>query len=151
MGAETFRVLELSMQGLGCSQILMTMALEEQGRENRELVRAMSGLLRGMSCGKICGALTGACCVLGLYAGQGAAEESPDSRLDLMLREMVEWFETEYIPRYESIECGGIIDNDPRLRLARCPVIVQETFEKLAELLKSHGFKLGEGRVLPGR
>ena len=64
-------LMELGMQGFECSQILMMLALETDGCENPDLIRAMSGLTGGMGhCQKECGALTGGCCVLGYFAGK---------------------------------------------------------------------------------
>ena len=69
-------LMELGMQGFECSQILMMLALETDGCENPDLIRAMSGLTGGMGhCQKECGALTGGCCVLGYFAGRGSTEE----------------------------------------------------------------------------
>jgi len=146
MNDQSFRMFELATQGFGCSQILAQMALEEQGKANPDFVRAMTGLLSGMSCGKVCGALTGACCVLGLYAGKGSAEEHADPRLKLMLSQLVEWFEAEYTSRYGSTECAGIVGDDPKLRQTRCPQIVAETFEKLKKILADNRYDLGQGR-----
>jgi len=146
MNDSSFRMFELSMQGFGCSQVLMQMALEEQGKSNPDLVRAMTGLLRGMNCGKVCGALTGACCVLGLYAGRGTNEEHDDPNLDLMLHQLVGWFEAAYASRYGSIDCAGIIGDDAQLQLTRCPQIVSETFEKLKEILTSNHCEFRQGR-----
>ena len=97
MTDELIRMMELSQQGFYCSQIMIIMALEAQGKSNPDLVRAMSGLLGGIGfCGKTCGTLTGGACLIGLYAGKGTVEEQPDSRLYLMMSELVEWFEKEY-------------------------------------------------------
>jgi len=85
MNDEAFRVMDLGMQGFQCSQILVQIALEAQGKKNSELVSAMSGLLGGMGCGKTCGALTGACCLIGLYAGMDGDQKSDHERLPLML------------------------------------------------------------------
>ena len=146
MSDSSFRMFELHTQGFGCSQILMQMALEEQSKSNSDLVRAMTGLLRGMNCGKVCGALTGGCCVLGLFAGRGPKDEQEDPNLDLMLHQLVEWFEAEYKSRYGSIDCAGIIGDDPQLQLTRCPQIVAETFEKVKEILTSSHYKLSQAR-----
>lgn len=143
---ESFRMLELASQGFGCSQILMEMALEQQKKSNPDLLRAMTGLLGGMSCGKVCGALTGACCVLGLYAGKGSQQERADPALSPMLTQLVEWFASEYTPRYGSIECTGIVGGDPKLRQARCPQIVAETFSKLKEILAANHYPLDQQR-----
>ncbi|HKS77094.1 MAG TPA: C-GCAxxG-C-C family protein [Terriglobales bacterium] len=142
MNDHSFRMFELAHQGFGCSQILAMVALEEQGKSNSDLIRAMSGLLNGMACGKTCGALTGACCVLGLYAGKGKEQERFDDRLHGMLRDLVDWFESEYTGRYGSIECNQIVANDSRLRLERCPQIVAATFAKIKEILEENGYRL---------
>ncbi|HVN20737.1 MAG TPA: C-GCAxxG-C-C family protein [Dongiaceae bacterium] len=146
MSDSSFRMFELHVQGFGCSQVLMQMALEEQGKSNTDLVRAMTGLLHGTNCGKLCGALTGGCCVLGLYAGKGAKDEQDDPNLDLMLHQFVGWFEAEYLSRYGSIECAGIIGEDPQSQLTRCPQIVAETFEKLRQILTKSQYNLSQGR-----
>ncbi|MGA3092063.1 MAG: DVU_1555 family C-GCAxxG-C-C protein [Terriglobales bacterium] len=144
MDDKSFRMFELATQGFGCSQILAQMALEEQGRSDPDLVRALTGLLGGMGCGKVCGALTGACCVLGLYAGKGTQSEHSDPRLESMLSQLVEWFEAEYAARYGSVDCDAIVGDDPKLRLARCPQIVAETFEKLKQILADNGYTLAQ-------
>ena len=144
MSDDTFRIAELEMRGFGCSQILALMALEAQRRENPELVRAMSGLLLGMGCGKTCGALTGGCCVLGMYAGKGSDGANADARLPLMLDRFVEWFEAEFKGRFGGIDCAEIVQDDARLRMTRCPVIVSETLEKLREILAENDFQFDE-------
>lgn len=141
MNDDAFRVMDLAMQGFQCSQILVHLSLEAQGREDPGLVRAMTGLTGGMGCGKVCGALTGGCCVLGLYAGKDTAEHNPDDRLQTMLSSFVEWFEAEYSTRYGSIECGGILREDMRNRLALCPTIVMESLEKLKEILSENNYE----------
>ena len=70
------RLRELKQQGFFCSQVLMQLALDLQGRDNAPLVRAMHGLAGGLGfMGETCGAPTGGACVLGLYAGKGTADE----------------------------------------------------------------------------
>ena len=119
------RMMKLALQGFGCSQILVKMALDAQGRSNPELVRAVSGLHGGLGfSGKLCGALTGGCCVLALHAGRGTPEESEDPRLNLMINALVEWFEQEYKPQYGGIDCDNILNDDARTKLSRCPAIV---------------------------
>lgn len=142
MADEAFRVFELSLQGFSCSQILVLMALEARGAEDPLLVRAMSGLLGGLGCGKTCGTLSGACCVLGIYAGRGSVDEREGEELSIMLAELVEWFEAEYGARYGGIDCDDIIEKDPGLRLSRCPPMVAETFKKVTEILAMHDYSL---------
>jgi C_GCAxxG_C_C family probable redox protein len=148
MNDDSMRMMELGMQGYGCSQILLLLALEAQKKENPDLVRAMGGLLAGMGSGKVCGALTGGCCLLGLFAGKGTPESSADERLAGMLERFVEWFEVEYTGRYGSVDCAEILANDPRNKLTRCPGIVAESLLQLKEILKDNGYTF-EGQAPP--
>ncbi len=141
MNEDTIRMMELAAQGFQCSQILMLMALEGQDRQNPDLVRAMSGLLGGMGCGKTCGTLTAGCCVLALYAGKDSADNNVDDRLQGMLSRFVDWFETEYATHYGSIDCAEIVHDDMRNKMTRCPVIVAESLDKLKELLAENNYE----------
>lgn len=144
MRDDEFGIMELAMRGFNCSQILVLMALEAQGRECPDLVRAMTGLLSGLGCGKLCGALTGGCCVLGMYAGKDSVENNADSRLQTMLANFVEWFESEYTTRYGGINCAEIVQDDARLRMTRCQSIVMESLEKLREILADHDYEFSQ-------
>jgi C_GCAxxG_C_C family probable redox protein len=141
MNDDSFRVMDFAMKGYQCSQILMAVALEAQGKQNPDLVRAMSGLLGGMGSGKTCGALTGGCSVLGLYAGWGTPDSIPDERLAAMLAEFVEWFETEYTQSFGSIECKEIVGDDMRNKMTRCPRIVMESLARLKEILAEYDYE----------
>ena len=138
---DSFHMMELGMQGYNCSQIMLLMALEAQHKENPDLIRAMTGLLAGMGCGKTCGALTAGCCLLGLYAGKGPAENSADERLAPMLNSFVEWFEAEFTARYGGATCDQILNDNAHNKLARCPGIVSESLDKLKEILAEYGFE----------
>jgi C_GCAxxG_C_C family probable redox protein len=140
MPDDGMRIMELGLQGYNCSQILVLLALDAKQKTNPELVRAMTGLLAGMGCGKVCGALTGGCCVLGLYAGKAHPRENPDERLQTMLTRFVEWFETEFTKLYGGINCADIVQDDARLRLFRCPDIVRRTHEELVTILEENNF-----------
>jgi C_GCAxxG_C_C family probable redox protein len=144
MEDESFRMMELGLQGYNCSQLLVLMALEAQGRQNPDLVRAMSGLLTGLGCGKTCGALTGGCCVLGMYAGKDSPEDNADARLQGMLSNFVEWFECEYTPRYGGINCAEIVQDDARNKMTRCPRVVMESLEKLKEILAENDYEFNQ-------
>ena len=141
------KMLELAQAGFYCSQILLIIGLEAQGKENPDLVRAMSGLIGGMGfSGRTCGALTGGACLIGLYAGKGTAEEMEDSRLNDMVRALVEWFEQEASSQYNGTACNDILENNPMNRMARCPQLVQNTLGKVEEILAANGYDLS-GRI----
>ncbi|CAH2603841.1 C_GCAxxG_C_C family protein [Rhodovastum atsumiense] len=142
MADDSFRIAELLLQGFKCSHILMQLALEAQGRASPELVRAMSGLAVGMSQGFNCGALTGGCCVLGLYAGRGAEDEAEDPRLDVLVDEFSWWFRNHAREQFGGIDCAEIMRFDPALRQQRCPGLILRSWEKLVETLEQHGIDI---------
>jgi len=140
---ETIRMIQWAQQGFYCSQILLLMGLEAQGKNNIDLVRAMAGLAGGIGfSGDVCGALTGGACLLGLYAGRGEPGEEEDPRLNMMIGELVEWFADKYGQAYGGIRCEVILDKDLANRATRCPSIVFGTHEKVKALLSRHGFDL---------
>lgn len=144
---DMIRMIHLAKQGFYCSQILLLMGLEAQGKNNVDLVRSMSGLTGGLGfSGELCGALTGGACLLGLYAGRGTPDEEEDERLDLMIGELVQWFADEYGKKYGGIKCENILGGDPTARTTRCPGIVLQTYGKIKDLLFQNGFNLSGGR-----
>lgn len=137
------RLRELKQQGFFCSQMLLIMGLELQGKTNPELIRAMNGLVGGLGfSGEICGALTGGACLLGYYAGKGTSEEPYNPQLDTMIQDLVKWFKEEYIPRFHGIRCEEMLEGNPANRSVRCPIIVTETFQKAKEILVENGYDL---------
>lgn len=141
MSGEMARIAQLRMQGFHCSQILILLGLEKQGKENPDLVRSMTGLAGGLGfSGKNCGALTGAACLLALYAGRGVVEEREDHKLNSMIQDVVQWFEVSFGEQYGGIDCCHILNDDPWNRMIRCPNLVVETYLKVEELLKDNGF-----------
>jgi hypothetical protein len=140
---ELDRMRELKQQGFFCSQILLIMGMDLQGKENPDLVRAMHGLAGGIGFrGETCGALTGGACLLGLYAGKGTPEEDEDLRLLFMAEELVCWFQGEYGEMYGGIRCDEILSEGVHGMGGRCPAIVLGTFQKVKELLVENGFDL---------
>ncbi len=140
-------MIKLAKHGFQCSQILIILGLEAQGKVNVDLVRSLSGLAGGIGfSGGVCGALTGGACLLGLYAGKGTPEEEEDPRLNVMIGELVEWFSDEYGGMYGGIQCETILGDDPGARASRCPNMVRGTYEKVKLILSQNGFDLSEGR-----
>jgi hypothetical protein len=136
------RILELGRERYQCSQILVLLGLELQGRSNPDLVRAVHGLCAGMSAGETCGALTGGSCLLGLYAGRGETGEDDDPRLLFMLDQFVEWFRTGYGESYGSLRCDDIVGPCAQHLAERCPAMVLGVFQKVKDLLVENGFEL---------
>ena len=137
------RINELKSQGFFCSQILLLLGMELSGKDNPDLVRAMQALAGGLGfTGHNCGSLTGGACLLGLYAGKGAADEIVDSPLDLMIMDLVKWFQQEVGAKYGGIDCDDIIKQDPANIPVLCPPIIEAVFNKVKELLVEYGYDL---------
>ncbi len=143
MNEELFKIIELAQQGFLCSQILLMMGLEANGKSNPDLIRAMNGLAGGLGfSGKNCGALSGGACLISLYAGKGSPEETDDSRHNEMISELVQWFEDEFGLKFGGINCRDILEDNPQNMNERCPQIVLKTFEKVKEILKKNEYDL---------
>ena len=133
----------LRQQGFHCSQILLLQGLSQMGKSNPDLVRAMHGLAVGMGgSGEVCGALTGGACLLGLYAGSGAADQPEDERLNIMIHDLVEWFKSEFGQQFGGIRCEEILAGDHKNKATRCPVLVLAVSQKVNELLLGNGYDL---------
>ena len=142
MNEESFRVAELLLDDFKCSHILMRLALEAQGRDDPDLVRAMSGLCLGMGQGFNCGALSAGCCVIGYYAGRGGDGESEHPELGAMLDDFTGWFTAAATGQYGGINCSDIMKFDESLKRERCPALVIATWGKIKETLADHGIDI---------
>ncbi|MCB2227728.1 MAG: C-GCAxxG-C-C family protein [Desulfarculaceae bacterium] len=136
------RVMRLAAQGLYCSQIMMALALETQGRENPDMIRALAGLAFGCGMGAgTCGVLSGGACVLALYAGKGGQGEEESPAFMPMLQELGEWFAARAQGENGGTTCEAILGADaPRQPQQKCGEMVAEAFAKVMELLVAHGF-----------
>lgn len=122
------RAIELGMNGLCCSQIVLTLAgLEPQGKTNDELVKAMKGLARGMYIQHVCGSLSGGTCVFGIY-------DMSKEEIAASCKELTQWFKE----RFGSLECSGILGIGGR-PTPTCTETMAETSQKCIEMLKNHG------------
>ncbi|WP_165498270.1 DVU_1555 family C-GCAxxG-C-C protein [Siculibacillus lacustris] len=146
-----FRIAELLLSGLRCSHVLVRLALEAQGRDDPDLVRAMSGLANGMGQGFNCGALSGGCCVLGLVAGRAGESEADDPRFAAALDAFTGWFHAAAHERWGGIDCADIMKFDPVLKAERCPALILEVWEQLCDTLADHGFDVAEPPDAEGR
>lgn len=134
------RMLELTSQGYECSQILMIMAMELYGEKNSGVVRTMSALNEGMcSTGRLCGCLTGGSCLLAYFAGKGLEfEEIEHPTFRKMVVDFSTWFEETWAQQFGSANCDDILEENLNNRLARCPQIVESSFEKCMGLLEEN-------------
>ena len=133
------RMLELSREGYFCAQILLIIALESDGKENPDLVRAMDGLNGGLGNSvMLCGALTGGACFLSYFTGKGESDEIPHPDMNSMIQELTDFFR-EYTLEYGGPSCHCILENDDKNRLQRCPAVITAVLEKCMEILERYG------------
>jgi len=141
------KMMELAGKGYCCSQIMVLLALDEMGRENRDMVRAAAGLCNGLGdCAGSCGVFTGAALLLGMQSGKGWDMEDADDKLPLMLEALRDWF-VAATGQYGGTACGDILEGqcgqpDP----ARCGGLVSDGFAQVREILADNGFDPSEGR-----
>lgn len=140
-----FRILRLRIQGYCCSQIMIVLALQAQGKTNADLVRAAGGLCNGAGeSGEICGAFSGGACIISMYAGKGTDEETADDHYSFMVNELMEWADLKAKESYGDIKCEEILRQHPDKTI--CGQMVLETYEKVMDILEEHGFDPGIGR-----
>ena len=137
------RMIQLAENKYNCSQIMMLLALEQEGRENPGLVRAMSGL--GDGCGffqETCGIMTGAAGILAWHAGKGADGEEESEKLLPMLEELGDWFRQDIAAKYSGTKCkeivGDLVGTDDGKQI--CGSIIFQTSGKVNEILASNGY-----------
>ncbi len=137
------RMIQLAENKYNCSQIMMVLALEQESRENPDLVRAMSGL--GDGCGffnETCGIMTGAASILAWYAGKGSDEEVESDKLLPMLEELGDWFRQEIAAKYRGTRCkeivGDLVGTEDGKQI--CGSIIFQTFGKVNEILAENDF-----------
>lgn len=146
MDEARMHMMELSRKGYYCSQILLLLGLGAQGKVNPDLIRAMGGLALGGGTGAgTCGSLTGAACLLALYAAKGRDDEEEHEELPLMLSELEEWFRAEIGGRYGGVRCNDIL-SDGTPSTERCGPIVAEAYARAMSILVEHGFDPTEAR-----
>jgi C_GCAxxG_C_C family probable redox protein len=137
------RMIELAENNYKCSQIIMKIAHEREGKENPDLIRAMFGL--GDGCGfshETCGILTGSACLLSWYAGMGSDDEKVSKKLLPMLQDLGDWFEGEIKGRFKSSRCkdivGDIVGTPEGQQI--CGRLLLKTYAKVYEILESYNF-----------
>ena len=139
------KIIPFSQKGYCCSQILFLLALESKGDANPDLIRSMAGLCNGIGySGEICGVLTGAACLIAFFAGKGSDEEQENDRFNLMVSNLVEWFQESIGGKYNGIKCEEILGEDgiekPDLKI--CANIIAKTYSMVTKILEENGYKI---------
>lgn len=142
-----FQMFKLTNAGYCCSQIMVKMALDAEGRENADLLRAINAFCRVVgSMPRTCGVLNGGIAVLGLYAGKGTDAEYPKEEFTGMVDEFTDWFENQF----GSTQCQDLIgvssitdlQSNQQYRL-KCGNILIDSFQKIQQILQENNFELG--------
>lgn len=132
-------LIKLKAKGFCCSQMMLILALEKQGKTNPDLVKSVGGLCFGIyGSGEVCGALSGGVCLISLYAGKGTAEETADDRYITMIMELTDWFHGAAGEEFGGTRCEEIMGKFPDRSI--CGQIVADTYEKCMEILAKNGF-----------
>lgn len=148
MNDTAFRIFKLASAGFCCTQIMLKLALEDEEKENPDLIRAMNGFCAGIGYNrKTCGVLSGGIAIIGLYAGKGELREVYKENYNAMMKEYMDWFEEEF----ESTECADIIgiqsisDDAGNITYpVKCGDILQKSYEKVLEILCKYGYEYGD-------
>lgn len=128
-------------QGYSCSQILLLMAMQEQGQSNPDLVRTMAGLAFGCGSGHAtCGTLTGGCCLLAFKAVDKSDPAQPSEQLPMMLQELTGWFEARIGSSDRDTTCSAIVgEGGAEAARQTCAQLVGDTYTKVMEILADYG------------
>lgn len=139
------RVLALGASGYCCTQIMVQLLLDVQGREapddGRDAVRAAGGLCRGFGLAEgTCGILLGGCMAMGLCAAKGHDGEDAHEALEGMTTDFAEWFR-ERTAASGGISCGAILGDTGggRPDFGKCHGLLLEAHARMFEVLAAYG------------
>ncbi len=135
------RVLALGASGYCCTQIMVMLLLDVQGREAPDAVRAAGGLCRGFGLSEgACGILLGGCMAMGLCTAKGHDGEDAHEALEGMTTEFAEWFR-ERTAASGGISCGAILGDTGggRPDFGKCHGLLLEAYARMFEVLAAYG------------
>jgi len=137
---ELEKIFDYYHSGYQCAQVLLLYALEAQGIENPDLIRAIGGLNSGISeYRSVCGCLSGGECLLSYFAGKGAEEEEMHAEYKEMAKELYDWFVEFNEDTVGSVICKDLLQNDFSQRARVCPILINYTLQKCLEILEKRG------------
>lgn len=135
------RVLALGAAGYCCTQIMVQLLLDVQGREAPDAMRAAGGLCRGFGLSEgTCGILLGGCMAMGLCAAKGHDGEDAHEALEAMTTDFAEWFR-ERTAVSGGISCGAILGDSGggRPDFGKCHGLLLEAHARMFEVLAAYG------------
>ncbi|MDR1574282.1 MAG: C-GCAxxG-C-C family protein [Clostridiales Family XIII bacterium] len=117
------KIFDLKLKGYCCSQIITALGLAQMEKENDDLIAAMGAFCVGLEEGKLCGTLAAAAALLFVADARAAGAE--------LRAELMDWF----YDRFGGYDCDDILQGNEMNKIAVCPGMITETYEKLCELL----------------
>jgi len=126
------RVFENKLMKHCCSETIMNMALEDMGWEEedrRAPVKSMGAFCGGLHEGLACGALCAAKAALFL------AEKDYPTAKNESGPELMAWFNE----RFGHWDCHSLLEGDMSRKQTLCPVIVEDTYLKLRDMMEDIG------------
>ena len=132
MEKDILRLHALLRQGKCCSEALVSLGLELNGNENRELEECARALCLGLHSGYLCGALSGGAMFLSLFDPSLAERE--------MIPLLAARFEEKFGEEYGGIACRDILADNPANKAFRCPAVVETAYRMAKEILEDEGF-----------
>ncbi|MDR1272659.1 MAG: C-GCAxxG-C-C family protein [Clostridiales Family XIII bacterium] len=112
-----------------CSETIMKLGLEDLKIEDEKLIDAMGAFCGGMGAGQVCGALAASVSLMCVTAGRAVGKKE-------IRPEFMKWFGE----KFGALDCPTLIDNDVENKKTRCPLLIEQTYEKVAEILKERGY-----------
>jgi len=126
------RLFEDKLKGYCCSESIMNLCLEDMGwspEDRRYPVKSMGAFCTGLGSGLVCGTLSAAMAAIFI------AEEDRFKVKDEHGPEMMEWFRE----RFGSWNCDDLLEGDQTRKQTLCPIIVEDTYIKLRDMLEDIG------------
>lgn len=139
------KIFELSSLGYCCTQIMLKMAMDEEGIINEDLIRSANGLCKGLGGRQsTCGVLSGGIMILSLYAGKGSDREYCNENYGEIVNEFIDWFEEEF----QSLDCIDIIgvnkfEGNKGSYMLKCGDILIKSYEKAVQILNENDYDFG--------
>lgn len=141
----SLRLFKLSSEGFCCAQIMYKLALEDEGSQNDDLIRAAQGLCRGIAdTQKTCGILSGGIGVLGLYAAKGNEVEEAKEGFSQMVKAYHDWFKLEF-GSTKCVTLIGVTDfhGEDQSYKMKCADMIKKAYVKVYEILSEYGYEYG--------
>jgi hypothetical protein len=117
-------IMDLSLKGYCCSQIIMELGLTGLGKRNPDLIQSMEGLCKGVQHGHVCGILSAAICLIYL---------ADKAKAQAMSNDLWDWF----LESFNNTECDALVgelENAADL----CFEMMESTYLKIIELFEQN-------------